>query len=143
MLILFFLLLHSAVTSSFLPPLVLPSSTSSSLYSVQSKLPSPTLPSLKKSPSPDPAAAVSYCRYCSLCECQQPTDEDGQAFSVWIRRQLYGQGVDRSSTGKRERVKWVVQRKNGRGRQGTRKYKQKGRKRNQRRKKIKKTYKLN
>ena len=29
------------------------------------------------------------CRYCSLCSCSQPSDEDGLQFSSWILRYLY------------------------------------------------------
>ena len=85
----------------FLPPLLLPSSSSSQadLFKV-SNLPllsSPVLspPSTHSSPPPAPQSSPvtdnthGPCRYCNLCQCKPPSAAESQAVYSWIQKQFY------------------------------------------------------
>ena len=84
------LFIQTVTSSPLLPTLTLPSS-SSSKYSYQYKY-SPPPPGQPSAVQPVTVGKEDgECRYCNLCHCGQPSDEDGQVFSAWIQRQLYGE----------------------------------------------------
>ena len=98
MLIFLSVLLKSGASTPLLPPLVLSSSDNEYSYqyspTTKESVPDST-PYTSFNPPTAPPRVRGECRYCGICQCRQPTDEDGRRFSSWIEKYLYGDQEER------------------------------------------------
>ena len=105
-----FLIVVSPILSSpmhFLPPLFLPSSSSSvqadlfkisSLPLISSSVPPPSS-SRQSSTPPSPSVPSGPCRYCNLCQCHQPSDEESEDLYRWVQQQFYSKNNNGEQSG--------------------------------------------
>ena len=91
----------------FLPPLLLPSS-SSSVHADSFKISSNPLisspvppPSSSRQSIPPSSSSLSSgpCRYCNLCQCQQPSDEESLDLYRWVQQQFYSKDNNGEQSG--------------------------------------------
>eukprot|EP00090_Calanus_glacialis_P029603 TRINITY_DN47522_c0_g1_i1.p1 TRINITY_DN47522_c0_g1~~TRINITY_DN47522_c0_g1_i1.p1 ORF type:complete len:185 (+),score=59.85 TRINITY_DN47522_c0_g1_i1:50-604(+) len=91
----------------FLPPLLLPSSSSSvqadsfkisSLPLISSLVPPPSS-SRQSSTPPSPSVPSGPCRYCNLCQCHQPSDEESDDLYRWVQQQFYSKNNNGEQSG--------------------------------------------
>ena len=103
-------LLPLTFSSPLLPPLLLPASQTDkfqvSNISYQSAS-GETIRSSRHSSTPPSDSEHGGCRYCNLCQCQAPSDEEGHDLFLWIQQHFYAgkeQDEDESQTERRDEV---------------------------------------
>ena len=103
-------LLPLTFSSPLLPPLLLPPSQTGKFQVSNTSYPSAsgeTIRSSQHSSTPPNNSEHGGCRYCNLCQCQAPSDEEGHDLFLWIQQHFYAgkeQDEDESQTDSRDEV---------------------------------------
>ena len=72
----------------------------SSLPLISSPVPPPSS-SRDSGPPPSPSVPSGPCRYCNLCQCQQPSDEESDVLYRWVQQQFYSKDNNGEQSGEK------------------------------------------